>query len=58
MHFTSHSEFENYIYNSSNRYWNASFSLGVKYSLGKLKARVKQTEHVIQNDDIKTDYNE
>ncbi len=60
VHFTSHShsEFENYIYNSSNRYWNASFSLGVKYSLGKLKARVKQTEHVIQNDDIKTDYNE
>lgn len=60
VHYTghSHTEFDGYVRNSSNRYWNASFQLVVRYTFGKLKARVRNTEHTIENNDIKTDYDE
>lgn len=48
----------NYAYAQSRRYFQASFLFSVRYTLGKLKARVKETEKTIENTDVKTDYDE
>lgn len=60
VHFkwTSSSEAKGYKYNGSGRNYQASFLFSARYNLGHLKARVKQTQKQIVNDDIKTDYNE
>lgn len=60
IHYTKYNDqtAENYRYHAENRYYQASFSFSVRYRFGKLKARVKNTEKTISNDDIKTAYDE
>ena len=59
-HYTKHNDWQadNYRYRSSYRYYQAYFNLGIRYTFGRLKARVKSTDKTIQNNDIKVDYSE
>lgn len=60
VHYTKHNDWsaDSYRYHSSYRYYQAYFNVGVRYTFGRLKARVKSTSKTIQNNDLKTDYSE
>jgi hypothetical protein len=60
IHYNKRHEYRSEGYSSVtyNRYYQANFQVSISWRFGKLKAEQRETDKVIEHDDIKRSYNE